>query len=123
MGKVTLILGATNNPARYASMAADMLTAYGHTIIPVGVRKGETAGVDILAAFPEVATSIDTITMYVGPGRQPAWYNAILGSGARRIIFNPGTENDELAQLAEQAGMEVLEACTLVMLRTGQYDN
>jgi uncharacterized protein len=121
MGKVTLILGATNNPVRYASMAADMLTAYGHPIIPVGVRKGETAGVTIQAEFPTKETPIDTITLYVGPERQLPWYNSILKSGAKRIIFNPGTENEALAELAAQAGMEVLEACTLVMLRTGQY--
>ena len=64
---------------------------------------------------------IDTVTLYLGPSAQQSYYNAILDLKPRRIIFNPGTENPELNSLATQKGIETIEACTLVMLKTGQY--
>jgi hypothetical protein len=120
--KKTVIFGATTNPARYAYLAADMLKQYGYDFVPVGIKEGAVFGKQILplAQHPPV-TDVDTITLYVGPQNQPPWYAYILGLRPRRIIFNPGSENPELAQLARQAGIETLEACTLVMLRTGQY--
>ncbi|MFB2118367.1 CoA-binding protein [Parapedobacter sp. 2B3] len=118
--KKTLILGATTNPARYAYLAAHRLVAAGHGIVNIGIKKGESAGVEIQradAVFPD----IDTVTLYIGPQRQPEYYDYILATRPRRIIFNPGTENPELEALAEQQGIEVVQACTLVLLSTGQY--
>ena len=69
---------------------------------------------------PEIS-DVDTITLYIGPDHQPEWYNYLIGLKPRRIIFNPGTENREFEQLAIKNGIEPIEACTLVMLRTGQY--
>ena len=120
MKKKTLILGATTNPERYAYLAAQRLTQYGHPIINVGIKSGEVAGVSI--EQPEkIHDDIDTLTLYIGPQNQPAYYDYILNTKPHRIIFNPGTENPELEALAESKGIETIEACTLVMLSTGQY--
>jgi hypothetical protein len=122
MNKKTMIIGATPNPARYASSAAELLTDYGHDIVPVGIKKGVVEGKEILDIRLKPAISdVDTITMYIGKRHQPEWYDYLLGLKPHRIIFNPGAENQELAQRAEEAGIETVEACTLVMLRTGQY--
>jgi uncharacterized protein len=122
MSKKTVIIGASTNPARYAFLAAEMLAKYGHEIVPVGIKKGEVQGKDILPLQekPRIE-NVDTVTLYIGPRHQPEWYDYILSLKPKRIIFNPGTENDELQQQATQKGIEPLEACTLVMLRTGQY--
>ncbi len=120
MGKKTLIIGASTNPGRYAHIAAHRLVNAGHEIINIGIRRGEVAGQpieEVGAPHPDV----DTITLYVGPDRQPAYYDYILSTKPSRIIFNPGTENTDLEQLAEEAGIETIRACTLVMLSTGQY--
>lgn len=118
--KKTLILGATPNPGRYAHLAANRLASQGHLIINVGIKTGEVAGVPIQK--PEVIhTDIDTITLYVGARNQPPLYDYILKTKPKRIIFNPGTENPALESLAEDNGIETIEACTLVMLSTGQY--
>lgn len=118
--KKTLIIGATPNPLRYANKAANSLVRYGHEIVNVGIKKGEAANQPI--EKPEkIHTDIDTITLYVNPDNQKDLYNYILETKPKRIIFNPGTENDELVQKAEDAGIETLEACTLVMLATNQY--
>ncbi len=119
MNKPTLVLGATNNQERYAWKAAMMLRDYGHEVFPVGIKTGEVAGKSIQRQFPSEA--IDTITLYLNATHQLQWMEAILSSGAKRIIFNPGTEHPELMDAARAAGMETLEACTLVLLRTGQY--
>lgn len=122
MSKRTVIIGATTNPSRYASMAAEMLTSYHHEIIPIGIKRGDVMGKPILDINQHpVIEDIDTITLYIGPQHQPAYYDYIVGLKPKRVIFNPGTENLELATLLEESGAEALEACTLVMLRTGQY--
>ncbi|MES3019343.1 MAG: CoA-binding protein [Bacteroidota bacterium] len=118
--KKTLILGATDNPSRYANLAANRLVAHGHPIVNVGIKTGKAAGVEIERAG-DVYEDIDTVTLYVGPQNQPEYYDYIIDSKPKRIIFNPGTENQELEELAEENGIEVLHACTLVMLSTGQY--
>jgi len=101
-------------------LAANRLKAKGHSIINVGIKKGEVAGVPI--EHPkEIHTDVDTITLYVGPHNQTGLYEYILNTHPKRIIFNPGTENDELENLASSQGIETIEACTLVMLATGQY--
>ena len=120
--KKTVIIGASNNPSRYAHLAAEMLNKYKHEFVPVGIKKGEVLGKPILdiRQKPELK-DIDTVTLYIGPQHQPEWYDYILNLNPRRIIFNPGTENPEFEKKAEESGVEAIEACTLVMLRTGQF--
>ena len=118
--KKTLVLGASDNPERYAYRAAHMLKNHGHEVVPVGIRKGEVAGLPIRTDRPQ-EPDIDTVTLYVGPQNQPAWYDYILGLQPKRILFNPGTENPELERLAQQRGIQTEEACTLVLLSIGQY--
>jgi predicted CoA-binding protein len=120
--KKTVIIGATPNPSRYAYLAAEMLTDYKHEIVPLGIKKGYISGKEILDIRKKpVIDNVDTVTLYIGPHRQPEWYDYILSMKPKRIIFNPGTENDEFEQMAEDKGVEALEACTLVMLRSLQY--
>ena len=118
--KKTLVLGASDNPARYSYRAAHMLKNHGYEVVPVGIRKGEVAGMNIHTDRPQ-AVDIDTVTLYVGPQNQPAWYDYILGLKPNRILFNPGTENPELERLAHEHGIQTEEACTLVLLSIGQY--
>lgn len=122
MNKKTAIIGASTNPSRYAYLAADRLTSNGHEIVPIGVKKGNVSGSEILdiSDHPQVE-NIDTITLYIGPARQPAYYDYLMSLKPKRIIFNPGTENNELVQLAEKNGVEAIYACTLVMLSVGNY--
>ncbi|RKR85316.1 hypothetical protein BDD43_5585 [Mucilaginibacter gracilis] len=118
--KKTLVLGATPDASRYAYLAANRLVKNGHDIINVGLKNGEVAGVTI--EKPQaIHHDVDTLTLYIGTRNQPPLYNYILQTKPRRIIFNPGTENAELEQMAAQQGIETIEACTLVMLSTGQY--
>ena len=119
--KKTLIAGASPNTERYAFKAARMLQQYGHEFIPVGIKKGEVLGQPILNEWPEHIADLDTITLYLGPEHQKPIYDKILRLKPRRIIFNPGTENAELADLAKQAGIKAEYACTLVLLSTNQY--
>jgi predicted CoA-binding protein len=121
-GKKTVVVGATTNPGRYAYLAANMLKQYQHEVVPLGIKTGEVAGKPILdiRERPKIE-GVDTITLYIGPQRQPEWYDYLLELKPRRIIFNPGTENEEFEKRAEAAGVEVEEACTLVLLRSKQF--
>lgn len=118
--KKTLIIGASPDPSRYSYKAAHMLKRFNHDIVNVGIKKGEVAGIEI--EKPEVIHhDIDTVTLYIGPALQSQYHNYILETKPKRVIFNPGTENDELEKLLDQNGIEPIEACTLVLLSTGQY--
>lgn len=122
MSKKTVVIGATTNPARYAFLAAHMLTEYDHEIVPMGIKKGEVAGKEILNIREKpIVRDVDTVTLYIGPRHQPEWYDYILSLKPKRIIFNPGTENDEFEKLAEDKGIEAMQACTLVLLRSHQF--
>ena len=116
----TLIIGASPNPERYAYKVAISLLNHGHKIELVGQREGEIMGHKIHTDYPDLE-EIDTVTMYVGAKNQPSLYEYILKQKPRRIIFNPGAENPEFEEMAQAKGIETEEACTLVLLSTGQF--
>lgn len=118
--KLTLIIGASEKSDRYSNMAAHRLQQHGVDFVPLGLKTGEVAGKTILTGFPELA-GIHTVTLYVNPERQKAYYDYILSLHPQRVIFNPGTENDDFAQQLENKGIEAVEGCTLVMLSSGTF--
>ena len=118
--KTTLVLGASENPARTSYLAINRLKNKQHPIIAIGKKAGIVAGIPIQTEKIQAA-EIDTVTLYLNPAHQKEYYDYIISLHPKRIIFNPGTENDELAELALKNNITPLEACTLVLLSTGQY--
>ncbi|MBK8609983.1 MAG: CoA-binding protein [Chitinophagaceae bacterium] len=118
--KKTLVLGASENPARYSYLAINRLKNYDHPIVAIGKRKGLVSGTPI-GTDKIPLHDIDTVTLYLNPAHQKEYYDYIISLHPKRIIFNPGAENDELAELAIKNNIKPVEACTLVMLNTGQY--
>ena len=118
--KKTLVLGASPNPARYSYTAVRRLKANGHEVIPLGIRQGEIDGIKILTGRPELK-DIHTVSVYLNSTRQKEYYDYLLSIHPKRIIFNPGAENPELMQLAKKEGIEVMTACTLVLLSIGDF--
>jgi predicted CoA-binding protein len=121
MSETVLILGASENPTRYSHMATMMLLEYGHKPVLVGKSGSEVVGLPILRVVPEDLQSVNTITLYLNPLHQVAHHNTIISLKPDRVIFNPGTENPELMEKLDAANIPYLEACTLVMLRAGQF--
>ncbi len=121
MGPV-VVLGASNDPTRYSNMAMVNLREKGFKRLPVHPRETEVDGEKVYASLKELAgQKIDTVTMYVGAGLSSKMTDELVALKPRRVIFNPGSENPELQKKLSQEGVEVIEACTLVMLRTGQF--
>jgi predicted CoA-binding protein len=118
--KKTVVLGASPNPDRYSFLAVNKLTAHGHPVVAIGKRSAQIGNTPIITGQPS-QEEVDTVTLYMNPGNQKEYYDYILQLHPKRIIFNPGTENDELVKMAEDKGISTMEACTLVMLSTGQY--
>lgn len=118
--KKTLVLGASENPERYSNKAIRSLRAHGHDVVAIGSRTGKVQDVEIVKGHPAIG-NLDTVTMYLNAGNQKQYYDYILSQNPKRIVFNPGAENPELAGLAKENGILPLEACTLVLLATGQY--
>jgi hypothetical protein len=120
MQDMTLVLGASLNPSRYAHSAVLRLRDAGFPVFAVGARAG-TIGDVVIHQAPPTDLIIDTVTLYLNPVAQEQWHERILDLRPRRIIFNPGTEHTAFAQRALNADIDVVEGCTLVMLATGQY--
>jgi len=118
--KTTLVLGASNNPSRYSNMAVSRLRAHHHPVVAIGKRSGVVADTTLETETRRIE-NLDTVTLYLNPVNQREYYNYILALKPKRIIFNPGAENEELAELARLKGIKAMEACTLVLLSTGQY--
>src|SRR5688572_12626712 len=116
----TLVIGASENPERYSFKAIHQLVKAGHEVKAIGLRKGMVAGIPIETGQPAFE-GIDTITLYVGPAKQPDFYEYFLSLHPRRVIFNPGTENPELFNLLREKKIEVEIACTLVLLASHSY--
>ncbi len=116
------ILGASANPARYSNRAQHMLIEHGHSVIPVNPQLDSVDGVPCVPDLQSIGTAVDTVTVYLRPDRQHAYTDQLLRLAPRRVIFNPGSENPALRATLEAAGIDVQWACTLVLLRTGQFE-
>ncbi len=120
--KKTVILGASPNQSRYAYVAAQMLHEKNIPFVPVGIKTGEVFGEKILDLKEKPSIDgVDTVTLYISAKNQPEWYDYILSLKPKRIVFNPGTQNPDLAALAKEDQIETVSACSLVMLSSGQY--
>jgi len=115
------ILGASDHPGRYSHMAQVLLLEKGHNPLPVNPRLEHIDGVKCFPHLNEIDEKIDTLTVYVNPHISDSLAQEIFNLGMKRVIFNPGSENESLYEPLRKRGVEVIEACTLVMLRTGQY--
>ena len=118
--KLTVVVGASTNPERYSNLAIRRLLNSGYAVKAAGLREGEVVGVKIDAAKTMIE-GVDTVTLYVGPDHQASWRDYIFALNPRRIIFNPGTENRNFEEAAASRGIEVMHACTLVLLSTRSY--
>lgn len=118
--KKTLILGASPNPQRYSYLALNRLRNAGHEVVAIGKKNAMVKDVAVNTE-KKPYPGIHTVTLYLNPAHQEEYYDYILSLHPRRIIFNPGAENEALQRIAGDKGIETLEACTLVLLSTGQY--
>jgi uncharacterized protein len=116
------VLGASDNPERTAYQALSRLLNNNYEVFPVSPKGGEILGQPVLPTLREIKKPVDTVTLYVGPDRQGALLEDVIAIKPRRVIFNPGTENPAIYDRLRAAGIEVQEACTLVLLSTRQFD-
>lgn len=118
--KKTLVLGASPNPLRFSNKMVKSLLRHGFEAVPLGIRKGEITGVEILTGKPQLK-NIHTVSLYLSPKRQSDYYDYLISLDPKRIIFNPGTHNQELIDLARENGIEPITDCALIMIAKGIY--
>ncbi len=119
--KLTLVLGASSNPSRASYEAVMALLLKNIPVVAVGKREYSWNEMRIYKNIPDVLSEVHTVSLYLGAESQAGYYDAILSLEPKRIIFNPGTRNPELAEMAIFNGIEVVEGCMLVMLRNGEF--
>jgi hypothetical protein len=116
-----VVLGASDKPLRYSNQAIRLLLEKGYRVTPVHPKLEIIEGLPVAASLREVQHPVDTLTLYVGPQRLEPLLDQVIALRPNRVIFNPGTESQELMHRIEQAGIHWLEACTLVLLRIGTF--
>ena len=116
-----VIIGASNNPERYSHRALLLLRKHGHEVVPVHLKLTEIEGIAVVADLSAITSPVDTVTMYVGAAISNGLKEKLTSLKPRRVIFNPGAENTALADALQNAGIACEEACTLVLLNTGQF--
>lgn len=115
------ILGASPKPHRYAYQAQELLMQHQHHVFPVSPRSEPILGVPTYASLQEIESEIDTVTFYVNAQRHEPMFEQVLALKPKRLIFNPGTEDETLMQRYREHNIDVVSGCTLVMLKTGQF--
>jgi len=120
ISKKTLVLGASANPSRYSYLAVNKLREHKHPVVAIGRTTAIVSDIPVQSEA-EPIPDLDTVTMYLNPANQKNYYNFILEQHPKRVIFNPGAENPEFEKILEEKGIQTVEACTLVLLTTGQY--
>jgi len=118
---IVAVLGASTNEDRYSFKAVRMLKEHQHQPIPVHPAGHTIDGVPGVKSLSEITGPVDTVTCYVNDKISDGEFERIVALKPKRVIFNPGAENENLAGRLEAAGIEIVRACTLVMLRTGQF--
>lgn len=121
MAEKVVILGASDNPDRFAHKAMLMLQQYGHQPILVNPTLSEIEGHSVIADLDQVPRPVDTLTVYVNPRISVNLKEKIISLNPKRVIFNPGTENPAIEFALKKTGIDTIHACTLVMLSTGKY--
>ena len=116
----TLVIGASINPERYAHKAIHLLLKHEIEVVPMGIRPGLVANLSIVSPFI-AQVNIHTITLYIGASKQEPYFDFILKTNPKRVLFNPGTENPKLVKLLNEKGIIWENACTLVLLSSNQY--
>lgn len=119
--KTVVIVGASNNPERYSHRALLLLRKHGHAVVPVHPALAQIEGIPVVADLGSISGPVDTVTMYVGPAISSGLQDKLIALKPGRVIFNPGAENASLADALQKAGIACEEACTLVLLNTGQF--
>jgi predicted CoA-binding protein len=120
MDKSTLVIGASLKEYRFSNICIKTLVSSHFPVTAIGLREGLIDEIPVYTGFPELV-NIHTVTLYLGPKNQIPWYDYILKLNPIRVIFNPGTENQEFKNLLTATGIEVIEDCTIVKVQSGNY--
>ncbi|MBS1651365.1 MAG: CoA-binding protein [Bacteroidetes bacterium] len=118
--KITVVIGASPNEERYSYKACIKLSENGHTVYPLGVKNGSINHLEIITQRP-IINNVNTVSLYINKNIQTTWENYIISLSPKRVIFNPGTENPEFEVKLKSQNIEIINACTLVMLSIGNY--
>ncbi len=121
MGKIVAVLGATDHPERFANRAIKLLKSKGHTVLAVNPLYDDVDGLKCSKSLIDCHETIDTVTVYVNPDRAASYIDDIISVNPNRVILNPGTENTVMSQRLKEAGITVIEDCTLVMLNRNEF--
>ena len=115
------VVGASTNPERYSNKAVRLLVEHGHDVVPINPTAESIEGIPVVGSVQELSGHIDTVTLYVSEKISSQLEHALLSLRPGRVIFNPGAENPTLRASLDANGIGTEEACTLVLLNTGQF--
>lgn len=118
MKKNVLIIGASDKSERYSNKAMKMLLDHGHNPVLYNPNLDSIDGKKVYQSLSCINEKIDVVTVYVNQKILSGIIEDVISLKPQKIIFNPGTESSEIYKKLNDIAYE--EACTLVLLSTGQ---
>jgi uncharacterized protein len=119
--KNVVVLGASAKPERYSNQAVKLLSEKNYNVLPVHPSGISVNGLKTYKHLSDIKIPIYTLSVYVNASLSSSLKDEILTLSPERVIFNPGTENDELEKYCLKNNIAVEQACTLVLLRTNSF--
>jgi predicted CoA-binding protein len=116
-----VVLGASPKPIRYSYQAVKLLAKHGYRVIPVHPKARRIDHLPVVNHLSQIVEPVHTLTLYLGPERSRSLIADIVGLAPGRVICNPGSESRELEAALDEAHIPHERACTLVLLRVGQF--
>jgi predicted CoA-binding protein len=119
--QTVVVLGASSKRKRYSNMAVRRLVEKGHRVIPVHLTWKQIEGLTVLPSLGDIKETVNTLSVYLAPVNSEKLIDAIVDLRPERVILNPGAECGKLENSLHDNRIPFLKACTLVLLRTGQF--
>lgn len=110
------VVGASTDTSRYGYKIVKKLDRYGYNAIPVTPKYEDIDGIKAYPSVADISDDIDVVVFVVNPHIGMEVLDDCISKGIKRIWLQPGTVSHELINKAEENGIEVLEACVLVVL-------
>ncbi len=116
-----MVLGASPKAERFSNQAVRLLKEHGYTVIPVHAVAASIEDLPAVKDLHAIRDKVFTLSVYLGAERSGVLADAIIALRPARVVLNPGTESPALENNLKAHGIDVVQDCTLRMLREGRF--
>jgi len=106
--KRVAIVGLSDDWSRPSNFVGKYLLEHGFEVIPVNPKYDEVLGQKCYADLKDIPTPVDIVDLFQRSDRIPPFVDDAIKIGAKVVWMQLGIVNEEAAQKARDAGLEVV---------------